>query len=101
MQISGTPATINGLPASVGTLIDITEQKVAENKIRELADFDPLTGLPNRRSLRDRFTQMLAIAERDKSEMALIFLISTTSSESMIRSVTALAMICYVLLPNV
>jgi diguanylate cyclase (GGDEF)-like protein/PAS domain S-box-containing protein len=73
-RISGTPTTINGLPASVGTLIDISEQKAAESKIRELADFDPLTGLPNRRLLRDRFAQMLAIAERDKSELALIFL---------------------------
>jgi GGDEF domain-containing protein len=38
---------------------------MAEAKIRELADFDPLTGLPNRRLLRDRFTQLLAAAERE------------------------------------
>lgn len=73
-RVVGTPATINGQPASVGTLIDISEQKAAENKIRELADFDALTGLPNRRLLRDRFARMLAIAERDNTELALIFL---------------------------
>ncbi len=73
-RVIGTPAAINGQPASVGTLIDISEQKAAEVKIRELADFDALTGLPNRRLLRDRFAQMLAVAERDKTELALIFL---------------------------
>lgn len=73
-RVVGTPATINGLPASVGTLVDISEHKAAEKKIRELADFDALTGLPNRRLLRDRFTRMLAVAEREGSELALIFL---------------------------
>lgn len=73
-RILGTPTTINGLPASVGTLVDISEQKAAENKIRELAEFDPLTGLPNRRLLHDRFAQMVAVAEREQSDLALIFL---------------------------
>ncbi len=73
-RVLGTPTTINGLPASVGTLVDISEQKAAENKIRELAEFDPLTGLPNRRLLHDRFAQMVAVAEREQSDLALIFL---------------------------
>ncbi|MDD2742506.1 MAG: EAL domain-containing protein [Rhodocyclaceae bacterium] len=73
-RVLGMPTTINGLPASVGTLIDISEQKAAEQKIRELAEFDPLTGLPNRRLLRDRFAQMVAVAEREESDLALIFL---------------------------
>lgn len=73
-RVLGTPTIINGLPASVGTLVDISEQKAAERKIRELAEFDPLTGLPNRRLLRDRFTQMVAVAERENADLALIFL---------------------------
>ncbi|MGB2903041.1 MAG: EAL domain-containing protein [Candidatus Dechloromonas phosphoritropha] len=72
--ILGSPATYEGRPASVGTLLDISAQKEAEQRARELADFDPLSGLPNRRLLRDRCTQLLAAAERDGSEMALIFL---------------------------
>jgi len=72
--ILGSPATYDGRPASVGTVLDISAQKEAEMRVRELADFDPLTGLPNRRLLRDRSTQLLAAAERDGSEMALIFL---------------------------
>jgi diguanylate cyclase (GGDEF)-like protein/PAS domain S-box-containing protein len=74
VMILGSPATYEGQPASVGTLLDISAQKEAEQRARELADFDPLTGLPNRRLLRDRCKQLLAAAERDGSEMALIFL---------------------------
>ena len=72
--ILGAPSTFRGRPASVGTILDISTQKAAEQRIRELADYDVLTGLPNRRLLRERFTQLLAVAERDASEIAVIFL---------------------------
>ena len=74
VMILGSPTTYEGRPASVGTLLDISVQKEAEMRARELAEFDPLTGLPNRRLLRDRSTQLLAAAERDGSEMALVFI---------------------------
>ncbi len=74
VQILGAPSSFGGRPASVGTLLDLSAQKAAERRIRELADFDPLTGLPNRRLLRDRFAQLLAAAEREESEIAVIFL---------------------------
>jgi|APIni6443716594_1056825.scaffolds.fasta_scaffold03474_3 diguanylate cyclase (GGDEF)-like protein/PAS domain S-box-containing protein len=72
--ILGSPSVYDGRPASVGTVQDVSEQKQAEQRVRELADFDPLTGLPNRRLLRDRCTQLLAAAERDGTEMALVFI---------------------------
>lgn len=72
--VFGAPAMIDGRPASVGTVLDISLQKAAEQRIRELADYDVLTGLPNRRLLRERFVQLLAAAERDKEELAVIFL---------------------------
>jgi len=74
IMILGSPATYDGHPASVGTVLDISAQKEAEQRARELADFDPLTGLPNRRLLRDRCTQLLAAAERKEGKLALIFL---------------------------
>src|ERR1022692_2543030 len=45
---------------------DITERKVAEERIQFLAYSDALTGLPNRRLLQDRLTQALASARRSE-----------------------------------
>jgi len=72
--ILGAPSSFDGRPASVGTVLDISAQRNAELKIRELADFDTLTGLPNRRLLRDRVMQLLATAEREETPFALMFL---------------------------
>jgi diguanylate cyclase (GGDEF)-like protein/PAS domain S-box-containing protein len=53
---------------------DITDQKNAEEQIRHLAHFYPLTDLPNRALFSDRLQQALATAKRDKSHMALLFI---------------------------
>ncbi len=53
---------------------DITERKQAEEHIEYLAHHDALTGLPNRILLRDRFEHALAMAERSRSRVALLFL---------------------------
>lgn len=58
----------------VGTGSDITQRKQDEEKIRMLADYDPLTGLPNRRLLRDRVALALAQAHRKGHSVTLIFL---------------------------
>ena len=58
----------------VGTLTDITLRKAAENEIKHLAFYDPLTRLPNRRLLLDRLQQALASSTRKKSEGALLFI---------------------------
>ena len=74
VMIYGSPATYMGRPASVGTLVDLSAQKAAEQRVRELADYDPLTRLPNRRLLRDRCIQLLAAAERDGAGLAIVFI---------------------------
>jgi len=53
---------------------DITERKRAEEEIRNLAFYDPLTQLPNRRLLTDRLTHALATSERTGAEGALLFI---------------------------
>lgn len=58
----------------VASLIDISERKTAERKIEQLAFFDPLTGLPNRRLLRDRLKQAITLCSRKNQHGALIFL---------------------------
>ena len=58
----------------VGAHHDITERKVAEERINALAFYDQLTGLPNRTLLRDRLQQAMAGSERDASCGALLFI---------------------------
>ena len=56
------------------TVRDITERKMAEDEIRQLAYFDVLTGLPNRRLLMDRITQTQASTARSDEYASLIML---------------------------
>jgi diguanylate cyclase (GGDEF)-like protein/PAS domain S-box-containing protein len=58
----------------IGTYEDITERKVAEERVQYLAYYDDLTGLPNRTLLQDRLTKALASARRRKDKVALLFL---------------------------
>ncbi|MDX1588079.1 MAG: EAL domain-containing protein [Oleiphilaceae bacterium] len=53
---------------------DITQRKAAEKEIENLAFFDHLTGLPNRRLLVDRLQQALAVTQRSGEMGALFFL---------------------------
>jgi diguanylate cyclase (GGDEF)-like protein/PAS domain S-box-containing protein len=53
---------------------DITDRKVAEERVQYLAYYDALTGLPNRTLLQDRLAKALAGARRQKDKLALLFL---------------------------
>lgn len=53
---------------------DITDKKLAEERIEKLAHFDALTGLPNRNLLLDRFNYAASLAHRNKEQMAVMFL---------------------------
>jgi diguanylate cyclase (GGDEF)-like protein len=57
----------------VATHTDITLRKVAEDEVKRLAFFDPLTSLPNRRLLSDRLHQAVINAKRSQGHAALIF----------------------------
>ncbi len=57
-----------------GVIKDITERKVAEEQIRNLAYYDTLTQLPNRRMLDDRLVQAMASSKRSGLRGALMFL---------------------------
>jgi diguanylate cyclase (GGDEF)-like protein/PAS domain S-box-containing protein len=58
----------------VGTFSDITERKAIEDEIRNLAFYDPLTQLPNRRLLIDRLKQAIVSSVRDNYKGALLFI---------------------------
>ncbi len=58
----------------VATMTDISLRKEAEEKIEQLAFYDPLTKLPNRRLLMDRLHQALATSARTLKHGALLFI---------------------------
>jgi diguanylate cyclase (GGDEF)-like protein/PAS domain S-box-containing protein len=58
----------------VGNLCDITDSNGAEERIRILAFYDPLTKLPNRRLLQDRIDQAISASARSRQHGALLFL---------------------------
>lgn len=53
---------------------DISERKASEEKIRQLAFYDALTSLPNRRLLLDRLQQALVTCGRNRRSGALLFI---------------------------
>ena len=58
----------------VGAFQDITQQKIAEDAIKQLAFYDVLTQLPNRRLLLDRLERALLSSARSLRFGALIFI---------------------------
>jgi diguanylate cyclase (GGDEF)-like protein/PAS domain S-box-containing protein len=57
-----------------GVMIDVTERKVLERRLRHQALHDPLTDLPNRTLLMDRIGQALVRAERRGTKVAVLFM---------------------------
>ena len=76
VQLTITSVTGSGgrITHYVATMHDITKRKQLEEDVQQLAFYDPLTGLPNRRLFNDRLTQTLTRAKREKSRMALMFI---------------------------
>jgi diguanylate cyclase (GGDEF)-like protein/PAS domain S-box-containing protein len=58
----------------IGVAMDITDRKLAEQRIAHMAHHDALTGLPNRVLLRDRIQQAIAHAHREGAQLAVLFL---------------------------
>ncbi|MEI6544327.1 MAG: sensor domain-containing diguanylate cyclase, partial [Methylococcales bacterium] len=56
------------------TYVDITERKAAEEEIKQLAFYDSLTGLPNRRKLLDRLSTSIALNQRANTQF-VVFMI--------------------------
>lgn len=53
---------------------DVSERKQLEEKLENLAHYDPLTQLPNRMLLQDRLEQAILAAERHQQHFALLFI---------------------------
>ncbi|MGH8372749.1 MAG: putative bifunctional diguanylate cyclase/phosphodiesterase [Gammaproteobacteria bacterium] len=58
----------------VALAITASDRRQAEERFRQLANYDRLTGLPNRALFMDRLTQALSKARRSKQNVALLFI---------------------------
>jgi diguanylate cyclase (GGDEF)-like protein/PAS domain S-box-containing protein len=74
VEVSLRLASICGNQRILATVRDITERKQAEGLIRNLAFYDALTQLPNRRLLNDRLGQSIAASKRSGHYGVLMFL---------------------------
>lgn len=74
LTITAVKANAGQITHFVATLRDITLRKRLEQEVEQLAFFDPLTRLPNRRLFTDRFSQALARAKREQLRMAVMFI---------------------------
>ncbi|MEW5768927.1 MAG: diguanylate cyclase [Pseudomonadota bacterium] len=59
---------------AVVSFADISERKEAQERIWRQANYDPLTGLPNRQLLFDRLEQAIAQARRLKDRLSVLFI---------------------------
>ncbi|MEY4754628.1 MAG: hypothetical protein RJA44_2303, partial [Pseudomonadota bacterium] len=57
-----------------GVVQDVTDRRMIEDRIRHLANFDPLTGMPNRRQLIWRSERALEHARRQGHDCAILLI---------------------------
>ena len=74
VEAGSTPVFYGGRRAVQTILRDITDRKEQQEKLWRQANFDSLTGIPNRMMFLDRLQQALAHAEREKQYVALLFI---------------------------
>ncbi len=74
MELSASEMILGGQRYFVGIVRDITERKLAEEKIAHLAHYDYLTDLPNRSLLLDNLERAIALAKRKDFKVAVLFL---------------------------
>ena len=60
-------------PMFMAIAVDVTDREANEDRLRHLAQHDPLTGLPNRATLLDRLRQALLTASRSSRLVGVFF----------------------------
>ncbi|ADG83495.1 bifunctional diguanylate cyclase/phosphodiesterase [Thermincola potens] len=74
MELTVTPAIWQGKAVVFGVGKDITERKQAEEKMRRMAYYDSLTGLPNRAFFKEKLTAAIIKSRSKKQKLAILFL---------------------------
>ncbi len=63
----------NGMRRVRGVMVDMTAQKVSEQRLFQLAHYDSLTNLPNRQTFAERIRHAIAVATRRGTNLAVMF----------------------------
>lgn len=74
MELTLTEVKLGDTHMFTAVLRDVSEQKLAQQRIEHLAHYDTLTNLPNRSLFLDRLQQSIIVAKRNKQGIALLFL---------------------------
>ncbi len=74
VEVTVSESRLNGLPQLIAFIRDITERKASQERMATLANYDSLTGLPNRVLFRDRLREGMKRAQRSGRALGLMFL---------------------------
>jgi diguanylate cyclase (GGDEF)-like protein len=74
VEVTALSLTWDGKPGFQTIFRDITERKAAELRLERMANYDLLTGLPNRSLFYDRLKQLILHAKRDAARFALLYI---------------------------
>jgi len=74
MHLDSSSEPIESSQRIFGTIQDISEQRRAEESIRQLAYYDSITGLPNRDLFKEHLSMALHHAGRNNEKVAVMFL---------------------------
>jgi len=74
VEVHSSPVDVAGRQLLFSIIHDITERRQLEAQMHELAFYDPLTKLPNRRLLVNRLHKVMSAATRSHRHAALMFL---------------------------
>lgn len=74
VEVAALPITLEGRNGFQTVFRDISERKAAEERLQRMANYDLLTGLPNRTLFFDRLSRLILHARRDPIRFALLFI---------------------------
>ncbi|MBP8307547.1 MAG: EAL domain-containing protein [Burkholderiaceae bacterium] len=74
VEVAISESGISGTQHRIAIVRDITERKQAQERLSRMANFDSLTGLPNRSSFRERLGHAMSRARDSRAQLALMFL---------------------------
>ncbi|HEY1722820.1 MAG TPA: EAL domain-containing protein [Magnetospirillaceae bacterium] len=74
LTVTGVRDDTGAITGYVAVTADVTQRRQDEERIRYQANFDSLTGLPNRSLFMDRLSLAVTTADRNKNRVALMFI---------------------------